>query len=112
MTNRRIFTIAISLGAFLTAASMVANAYDGLTADFEICTKGDAGTQAPAMILACSRLIDNAKAENETVGMFYAIRASVNDNKARNCRDARKATSLIKDPALRGSLQELVKTNC
>ena len=61
---------------------------------------------------SCSRLIKNAVQENETVGLFYALRASANHDKASNCRDARKARALIKDPSLTGSINTLEKNNC
>ncbi len=64
------------------------------------------------MVGACSRLIENSRKENELVGMFYALRASVNTDKRANCQDARKAMSLIKTPGLRQSAQELEKMNC
>ena len=87
-------------------------AYDGLEADYATCTQGDGNTQAQAMVGACSRLIENSKKENELVGMFYALRASVNKDKSANCQDARKAMSLIKDPGLRESAQKLEEMNC
>lgn len=96
----------------LSVAAPAAFAYDGLQADYATCTQGDAGTQAEAMVTACSRLIDNSSTENEMVGMFHAIRASVNTDKATNCEDARKAASLIKDAGLAASTQELVNSNC
>lgn len=110
MTKKRICTV---IGTLLFAATASASiAYDGLQADYATCTQGDGSTQAKAMVKACSRLIENSSTENELVGMFYALRASVNTDKSTNCQDARKAVSLIKNPGLRGSAQELEKINC
>lgn len=102
----------IVFASIFVAPPQVAVAYDGLQADFATCTRGDSKTQAKAMVTACGRLIANAKAENETVGMFYALRASVNTDKQRNCLDARKAVALIKTPGLRANAQQLEKAQC
>ncbi len=100
------------IGVMLIACASPSLAYDGLTADFATCTRGNSKTQAKAMVGACSRLIKNSKKENELVGMFYALRASVNTDKRANCLDARKAVSLIKDPKLRSSAQLIEKGSC
>ena len=82
--------------------------YDGLAEDYKICTTG----KGNVVVAACTRLIDNAQKENEVVGLFYAIRASNNNDKALNCSDAKKARALIKDPKLQGSIDQLESTNC
>lgn len=110
MTIQRTCTIISAI--LFVATTPAAIAYDGLKADYATCTQGDANTQAKAMVGACSRLIENSSKENELVGMFYALRASVNTDKSANCQDARKAISLIKTPGLRESAQELKKINC
>ena len=110
MTKQRVCTVICTILFAATAPAAVA--YDGLQADYATCTAGDSSTQAEAMVEACSRLIENASQENELVGMFYALRASVNTDKSANCQDARKATSLINDPGLRNSAKELQKINC
>jgi hypothetical protein len=110
MTKQR--TCATICAILCAAAAPAAIAYDGLEADYATCTQGDGNTQAQAMVGACSRLIENSSKENELVGMFYALRASVNTDKSANCHDARKAMSLINSPGLRESAQELKKINC
>ena len=110
MTKKPTWAVVCALLFAATASASVA--YDGLEADYATCTQGDGRTQAEAMVSACSRLIENSSTENELVGMFYALRASVNTDKSANCQDARKAMSLIKTPGLRGSAQELEKINC
>lgn len=110
MMKQRICSLVCAM--LFAATATAAIAYDGLEADYATCTQGDAGTQAKAMVGACSRLIKNSSAENELVGMFYALRATVNTDRNANCQDARKAISLIKDPGLRESARELEKINC
>lgn len=105
-------TCAVICALSLSAAVSAAVAYDGLENDYATCAQGDARTQAEAMVEACSRLIDNSTTENELVGMFYALRATVNTDRDANCQDARKAMSLIANPGLLGSAQELEKINC
>lgn len=110
MTKQRTCTVICAM--LFAATTPAAVAYDGLEADYATCTQGDANTQAQAMVEACSRLIENSSTENELVGMFYALRASVNTDQDANCQDARKAISLITNPGLRGSAQELETINC
>jgi hypothetical protein len=90
-------------------ASAQAFAYDTLETDFAICTQGDDSGQ---VVAACTRLIDNAQAENATVGMFYGLRAANNDDPAQNCRDARKSLELADDDAIAGLSQKLIDANC
>ena len=89
-----------------------AESYQGLKADYATCTTGQGRVANAKVVQACSRLIKNAAKENEMIGMFYALRASANDNKASNCRDAAKARKLIKDPKLIGSINALESANC
>lgn len=110
MTKQRTCTAICAILCAATASTAIA--YDGLEADYATCTQGDGNAQAEAMVGACSRLIENSSKENELVGMFYALRASVNTDKTANCQDAQKAMSLIKNPGLRKSAQELKKINC
>ncbi len=100
-------TIFMSFAAVPPAAS-----YQGLEADYATCTTGQGKVANAKVVQACSRLIKNAAKENETIGMFYALRASANDDKASNCHDARKARELIKDPKLMGSINALESANC
>lgn len=105
-------TFAVLSASALVLTAPAALAYDGLQQDFATCTQGDSNTQAEAMVGACSRLIENSSAETELVGMFYALRASVNTDKASNCADSRKAVSLIKDQNLLKSAKEMEKAAC
>ena len=54
-------------------ASVQAVAYDGFETDFSTCTQSN---DSGAVVAACSRLIDNAAAENSVVGMLYGLRAA------------------------------------
>lgn len=101
----------IVLCAALLAAAP-ASAYDTLEQDFAACTQGQGKISNEDIVAACSRLIDNAQQENETIGFFYAFRATANTDKASNCRDAKKVMELIKDPGLVENAKELVKINC
>ena len=61
---------------------------------------------------ACSRLIDNAAAENATIGMIYGLRATYNDDPQQNCMDARKSFELADNQALKDASQQLIDNNC
>lgn len=90
-------------------ASTQAFAYEGFEADFATCTQG---SDQSAVVAACTRLIDNAAAENPMVGMFYGLRAANSDDPAQNCRDARKSLELADDDAIKGLSQKLIDANC
>lgn len=96
--------------SLLTAAP--AFSYDGFEADFATCTQGSGKVSNAEIVQACTRLIDNARAENETVGLFYALRATASTDKDSNCRDARKALTLLKAPAVVKGAKTLEKLNC
>jgi hypothetical protein len=84
---------------------------DQMSRNFATCTQSK-GTK-PQIVAACSWLIDNAAKENSVVGYFYGIRASTSDDKASNCRDARKVLQLLKsDPKMVDSANKLIKINC
>jgi len=83
-------------------------AYD-LKADFVTCSQGK---NQGEVVEACTRLIDNAAVENSTIGMFYGLRASNNDDPAQNCLDARKSLELADDEAIKGLSQKLIDANC
>lgn len=102
----RMLTLFLSL---LLIVSTQARAYDGLEADFATCSQGQDRTE---IIAACTRLIDNAEAENAVTGMFYGIRASNNDDKVQNCKDARKSFDLADDETLKALSQQLIDANC
>jgi len=93
----------------MIASSTQAFAYDGLKADFATCTQGK---NQGEVVEACTRLIDNAAAENAMVGMFYGLRASSNDDPAQNCSDARKSLELADDDAIKELSQKLIDANC
>jgi hypothetical protein len=95
--------------ALALTGSTGAFAYDGFQADFAVCTQGNNKSD---VVAACTRLIDNAAAENATIGMFYGLRAANNDDPAQNCRDARKSLELAEDDAIKGLSQQLIAANC
>jgi hypothetical protein len=97
------------LPALALIVSTPAFAYDDFEADFAVCTQG---SDSAAVVEACTRLIDNAAAENATVGMFYGLRAANNDDAAQNCSDARKSLALAEDAAIKGLSQQLIDQNC
>lgn len=84
-------------------------AYDGIESDFSTCTQGKS---AKEIVEACSRLIDNAVAENATIGMIYGLRASNNDDPQQNCLDAQKSLELAEDQGLKDASQQLIDINC
>jgi hypothetical protein len=96
----------------LVLAASTAGAYDSLEADFATCTQGSGKVDNATVVTACTRLIDNAKTENELVGLFYAMRATANDDKAANCSDAHKVLSLTDDPNVIEGAKKLVELNC
>jgi len=97
------------LPALAMIASTQAFAYDGLEADFATCTQGK---NQGEIVEACTRLIDNAAAENAMVGMFYGLRAANNDDQVQNCADARKSLELADDDAVKELSQKLIDANC
>lgn len=101
--------VSMLLSALALIASTQAFAYEGFEVDFATCTQGN---EKSAIVAACSRLIDNAAAENPTVGMFYGLRAANNDDPAQNCADARKSLALADDDAIKGLSQKLIDANC
>ncbi|MEG6508847.1 hypothetical protein V6C03_07680 [Methyloligella sp. 2.7D] len=97
------------LPALALIASTQAFAYDGLEQDFAVCTQGNDSAE---VVKACTRLIDNAAAENATTGMFYGLRAANNNDPAQNCSDARKSLDLAEDDAIKQLSQQLIDANC
>jgi len=95
--------------ALALIVSTQAIAYDGFEPDFATCTQGN---NKGEVVAACTRLIDNAAAENSVVGMFYGLRASNNNDAAQNCADARKSRALAEDDAIKGLSQQLIDANC
>ena len=90
-------------------ASVPAVAYDTVEADFATCTQSN---DSGAVVAACTRLIDNAAAENSTTGMFYGLRAANNTDAAQNCADAQKSLELAEDDAIKSLSQQLIDQNC
>ncbi|MEJ2517178.1 MAG: hypothetical protein P8Y82_04085 [Methyloceanibacter sp.] len=90
-------------------ASVQAVAYDGFETDFSTCTQSN---DSGAVVAACSRLIDNAAAENSVVGMLYGLRAANNTDAAQNCFDAKKSLALAEDDAIKSLSQQLIDQNC
>jgi hypothetical protein len=110
----RILSAALLFGvlAYATAGVAPVAAYDGLEGDFQECTQGGGNMPSDQVVAACSRLIDNAAEENETVGFFYALRASESSDRTQNCSDAKKAAQLIKASDLQSLIQQLQDANC
>jgi len=102
----------LAAAAFAAIAAAPALAYDGFEQDYTTCTQGSGKVSDAEIVQACSRLIDNAQAENETVGFFYALRATANTDKASNCRDAQKAIQLLKAPNVVNAAKQLAANNC
>ena len=91
---------------------VVDTAYEGLQADYATCAQGRGKVANNRIVAACTRLIDNAAQKNELVGYFHALRAIASTDRGRNCRDARMALQLLKDPQLAGHVRTLQKANC
>lgn len=104
----------LAAGVLVLGALWVAplSAYDGLQKDFGTCLQGSGKVANSVIVAACSRLIDNAKTENELIGFAYAMRATVNSDKASNCRDAKKVMKLVKAPAVVTGAKEIIAKNC
>jgi len=100
---------ALSLVAVCTAPL---GAYEGLQKDFGTCLQGQGKATNDAVVAACTRLIDNAKAENELIGFAYAMRATLSTDKASNCRDAKKAVQLVKAKVVVDGANKIIKENC
>ncbi|ODR99821.1 hypothetical protein AUC68_01370 [Methyloceanibacter methanicus] len=94
---------------WMLLVSVQAVAYDGFDADFSTCTQGN---DSGAVVAACSRLIDNAAAENAITGMFYGLRAANGSDAAQNCADAKKSLALADDAAIKTLSQQLIDSNC
>ncbi len=101
-----------ALGCLSALAAAPAIAYDGQQKDFATCTQGQGKVANADVVQACTHLIDNAAKQNELVGFFYAMRATANDDKASNCRDARKVLELTDDPTFVDGAKTLIKVNC
>ena len=100
----------LALAAF--AAQGPALAYQGLEADYQVCTQGAGKVTNARIVQACTRLIDNAATKNEIVGFFHALRASANTDRAQNCADGRIAKDLLTGADMKAQAQKLIDANC
>ncbi len=108
MKTRTAF-LAVALGAL---AVTPLGAYEGLQQDFATCLQGQGKASSQQIVAACTRMIDNAKAENELIGFAHAMRAAENDDKALNCKDAKKAAKLVKAPAVVDGAKKIIERDC
>ena len=83
-----------------------------LEENFNACINGAGEISNEEVVAACAYLIDNAQAENETVGFFYAMRAISNSDTDLNCSDGMKAKELVTDPDLAGPIDQIIENNC
>lgn len=90
-------------------ASVQAFAYEGFETDFATCTQSN---DSAAVVTSCTRLIDNAAAENAVTGMFYGLRAANSRDALQNCADAKKSLALADDEAIKKLSQQLIDQNC
>ncbi len=102
----------LSVIALSTFAASPLAAYETLAEDYATCTQGQGKVDKTVVVAACTRLIDNAQAENETIGMIYAMRATANDDAQSNCSDAKKVLELVDDPTFVEGAKTLIKLNC
>lgn len=96
---------------FLTVTAFPAGAQE-LEDYFNACINGAGQIPDEQVVAACTYLIDNAQAENETVGMFYGMRGSINTDRELNCADGQKAKELISDPGLTDAINQIIENNC
>jgi len=107
----KLLPMSVVLVTVMTSA-LQAQTYNGMQADYRVCTQG-AGKIANARIVrACTRLIDNAATKNELVGFFHTLRASANTDRRQNCQDATIARRLLKGAKLQEQVRRLAATNC
>ncbi len=105
----RMLTV-LTISTVMSASSV--QAYKGIEADFASCTQGQGKISNDKIFQACSRLINNAKKENETIGFFYAFRALAGSDKNLKCQDARKVLQLVKNANMVKAARSLEKSNC
>lgn len=106
-------TITLSiLAATALVLAAPAQAYDGFEQDYKVCTTGSGKVNNKAIVGACTRLINNAQAQNEIVGFFHALRAVANTDRKLNCYDAKVALKLLQGEKLKANARALIKSNC
>lgn len=98
--------------ALVLALAGPAAGYETLEEDFSVCLGGPDKSSNEAVVGACTRLIDNAQAENAIVGTFYAMRAMSNTDAASNCRDAQKSLELADQDNTKQASQSLIDLYC
>ena len=101
----------VALCLFGVSASSSATAQE-LEDYFNACINGSGKISNEEVVAACTYLIDNAQAENETVGFFYAMRAISNSDSELNCSDGMKAKELVTDPELADPINQIIENNC
>lgn len=106
----RVFVMTVTMLAGLACATPL-SAQD-LEESFNTCINGVGEVSNEDITAACTFLIDEAQAENETVGFFYAMRALANTDRERNCRDGVKAKELVTDPNLADPIDQIIAQNC
>lgn len=83
-----------------------------LEENMNTCMNGAGQVSNEEITDACTSLIEEAQAENETVGFFYAMRALASSDRERNCQDGLKAKELISDPNLADPIEQIIAQNC
>ena len=106
----RAFGLAAAL--FASLACVTPLSAQTLEESMNICMNGAGQVSNEEITTACTNLIDQAQAENETIGFFYAMRALANTDRERNCSDGLKAKELIKDPNLADPIEQIIANNC
>jgi len=106
----RSFVLAASSLAVMTCTDPLFA--QSLEENFDSCINGAGKIANEEIVAACSSLIDQAQAENETVGFFYAMRATASTDRERNCADGLKAKILISDPKLADPIEQIISQNC
>ena len=106
---RRLVLTASALAILIFTKPLFAQS---LEENFDNCINGAGKVANEVIVAACSSLIDEAQAENETVGFFYAMRAIASTDRERNCTDGLKAKELISDPKLAEPIEQILSGNC
>ncbi len=106
--------IATPLLAAIAAIALAApaQAYKTFEQDYQICTAGSGKVDNKVIVAACTRLINNAQAQNEIVGFFHALRAVANTDRKLNCHDGKVALKLLQGEKLKANARALIKSNC
>ena len=111
MTRNTSKTLTIVLCSGLVWPSIALAEID-LAKEMNICMSFEGEPTNSEIVLSCTRLINAAQAENETIGFFYAMRSFANSDRAMNCSDGKKAKELITDPNLTDTINQVISSNC